>query len=145
MPIEDFLASFHESVIESLMDWRMYIWWSLCALYLLACQVRVTVGGDSGLCCLRLCDVLRALINSLYVENRKGLAVVTWRIALWNVDLTFIGSTPIKLLETIIGLERHLSRLSRARSPLGPVGKTRITQKSETRMTASVVNQDPNT
>ena len=29
---------------------RMYLWWSLCALYLLACQVRVTV-GDLGLCC----------------------------------------------------------------------------------------------
>ena len=95
---------------------------------------------------LRLCDVLRALINSLYVENRKGLAVVTWADSTWNVDLTFIGSTPIRLLETIIGLERHLSRLSRARIPLGPVGKTRITQKSETRMTASVLKkQDPNT
>ena len=29
---------------------RMYLWWSLCILYLHACQVRVTV-GDSGLCC----------------------------------------------------------------------------------------------
>ena len=29
---------------------RMYLWWSLCTLYLLPCQVRVTV-GDSGLCC----------------------------------------------------------------------------------------------
>ena len=29
---------------------RMYLWWSLCTLYLLACQVRATV-GDSGLCC----------------------------------------------------------------------------------------------
>ena len=28
---------------------RMYLWWSLCTLYLLACQVRVTV-GDSVLC-----------------------------------------------------------------------------------------------
>ena len=24
--------------------WRMYLWWSLCTLYLHACQVRVTVG-----------------------------------------------------------------------------------------------------
>ena len=39
----------------------MYLGWSLCTLYLLACQVRVTV-GDSGLC---WCDVFRALINSL--------------------------------------------------------------------------------
>ena len=29
----------------------MYFWWSLCTLYLLACQVRVTL-GDSGLCCV---------------------------------------------------------------------------------------------
>ena len=29
---------------------RMYLWWSLCTLYLLACQVRVIV-GDTGLCC----------------------------------------------------------------------------------------------
>ena len=28
---------------------RMYLWWSLCTLYLHACQVRVTV-GESGLC-----------------------------------------------------------------------------------------------
>ena len=27
-----------------------YLWWSLCTLYLHACQVRFTV-GDSGLCC----------------------------------------------------------------------------------------------
>ena len=30
--------------------WRMYLWWSLCTLYLLACQVGVAI-GDSGLCC----------------------------------------------------------------------------------------------
>ena len=30
--------------------YRMYLWWSLCTLYLHACQVRGTV-GDSGLCC----------------------------------------------------------------------------------------------
>ena len=29
---------------------KMYVWWSLCTLYLIACQVEVTV-GDSGLCC----------------------------------------------------------------------------------------------
>ena len=27
-----------------------YLWWSLCTLYLHACQARVTI-GDSGLCC----------------------------------------------------------------------------------------------
>ena len=39
---------------------RMYLWWSLCTLYL---QVRVIV-GDSGLCCY-ICYVFQALINSL--------------------------------------------------------------------------------
>ena len=29
---------------------KMYLRWSLCTLYLHACQARVTV-GDSGLCC----------------------------------------------------------------------------------------------
>ena len=28
----------------------MYLWWSLCTLYLHACQVRVII-GESGLCC----------------------------------------------------------------------------------------------
>ena len=35
---------------EDKMKMKMYLWWSLCTLYLHACQVRVTV-GDSGLCC----------------------------------------------------------------------------------------------
>ena len=30
---------------------RIYLWWSLCALYLLARQVRVAM-GNSGLCCV---------------------------------------------------------------------------------------------
>ena len=42
----------------------LYLWWRLCPLHLHACQVRATV-GDSGLCCKCLCDVIRALINSL--------------------------------------------------------------------------------
>ena len=29
---------------------RMYLWWGLCTLYLLAFQVRVPI-GDSGRCC----------------------------------------------------------------------------------------------
>ena len=33
-----------------LLHLRMYLWWSLCTLYLHARQVKVTV-GDSGLCC----------------------------------------------------------------------------------------------
>ena len=65
----------------------MYLWWSLCTLYLLACQVRVTIGttdvplvefmylvftrmpGESyhrhlGSLLLCLCDVFQVLTNS---------------------------------------------------------------------------------
>ena len=38
---------------------RMYLRWSLCTLYLLAYQVRATV-GDSGLCVLFAFRLLRA-------------------------------------------------------------------------------------
>ena len=43
---------------------RMYLWWSLCTLCLLACQVRVTV-GDSGFCWCIFVTYFGALINSL--------------------------------------------------------------------------------
>ena len=43
----------------------MYFWWSLCTLYLHACQVRVTVGDSVRSLLLCLCDVFRMLINSL--------------------------------------------------------------------------------
>lgn len=45
------------------LKWRFYFQWSLSTLYLLACQVGVTV-GDTGLCfCVPCytCDVSRAL------------------------------------------------------------------------------------
>ena len=35
--------------VHTLHQW-IYLWWSLCTLYILVCQVRVTI-GDSGLCC----------------------------------------------------------------------------------------------
>ena len=41
------------------------LWWSLCILYLLVCQVRVTVGDWSLLCS---CDIFWALINSLVLQ-----------------------------------------------------------------------------
>ena len=41
-----------------------YLWWSLRTLNSFACRVRVTV-GVSDLLLLCLCDVFRALINSL--------------------------------------------------------------------------------
>ena len=41
---------FISTLFASGINVRMYLWWSLCTLYLHACWVRVTV-GDSGLCC----------------------------------------------------------------------------------------------
>ena len=46
---------------------RMYLWWSLRTLYLLACQVRVTV-GDSGLCCCTCVTSFERLLISLCVD-----------------------------------------------------------------------------
>ena len=43
---------------------RTYLWWTLCTLYLLACQVRVTV-SDSGLYCSVCVTFFEQLINSL--------------------------------------------------------------------------------
>ena len=43
-------SAFRNVVMTRLTSVRMYLWWSLCALYLHACQVRVAV-DDSGLCC----------------------------------------------------------------------------------------------
>ena len=48
--------------VEFLMQF-IYLWWSLCTFYLVACQVRVTV-GSSGLCCCipcYSCDVSQEL------------------------------------------------------------------------------------
>ena len=54
---------------------RMYLWWSLRPLYLLACQVRVTV-GESGLrCCVYVTSFERQL-TPLCVDSRaEGLLV----------------------------------------------------------------------
>ena len=42
---------------------RMYLWWCLCTVYLLACQVGVTV-GDRFYC---VCDDFQVLIIPLFV------------------------------------------------------------------------------
>ena len=48
----------------------MYLWWSSCTLYLLACQAVVTI-GDSGLL-LCLCDVFWALsVCSVMSKNTE--------------------------------------------------------------------------
>ena len=51
-------------------DLRMCLWWSLCTLYLHACQVRVTV-GHSGLCCLLVWCILSALRVDIATEPKS--------------------------------------------------------------------------
>ena len=52
-----------------LVEFIYILWWSLCTLYLLACQVRVTV-GDSGLCCVCLTSFERFSVTPLCVDYR---------------------------------------------------------------------------
>ena len=46
---------------------RMYLSWNLCTLYLLACQVRVTLGNLGLFCCL--CDIFWVLITPLFTDK----------------------------------------------------------------------------
>ena len=47
---------------------QMYLWWSLCSLCLLACQVRVSI-GDSGLCCCVCVTSFERLFSPLCVDS----------------------------------------------------------------------------
>ena len=53
---------------------RMYLWWSVCALYLLACQLRATV-GDSELCCCVCVMSFKHWLTPLFVDSAQ---VGTW-------------------------------------------------------------------
>ena len=58
---------------------RMYLWWSSCTLYLLARQTRVTIYKRLRSLLLCLCDVFRALINSLvcwFCTSALGLVLL---------------------------------------------------------------------
>ena len=46
----------------------MYLWWSLCTLYLHACQMRVTI-GDSGLCCCTCIMYFECWLTPLCVDS----------------------------------------------------------------------------
>ena len=56
---------------------RMYIWWSLCTLYLHTCQVRVTV-GDSSLCCTCVAYFGRELTPLFLDFSLKSLDAVSY-------------------------------------------------------------------
>ena len=72
-----FFLNLCEHIIFSVHQ-RMYLWWSLCTLYLHACQMRVTV-DDSSLCCCTY--VFWALISSLVCWFRtRALGLVLFQI-----------------------------------------------------------------
>ena len=48
----------------ALVHLRVYLWWSLCTLYLLACQVRVP-WGDLSLCCVHVKSFKRFVYSLL--------------------------------------------------------------------------------
>ena len=50
----------------------MHLWWSLCTLYLHACQVRVTV-GDSGLYCCICVTSFGRWLTPLCVDSAQAL------------------------------------------------------------------------
>ena len=64
---------------------RMYPWWSLCTLYLLACQVRVTV-GDSDLCYVCVTSFGRWL-TSLFVHSPQEV----WALLRFTLKTGFTG------------------------------------------------------
>ena len=51
---------------------QMYLWWSVCTLRLLACQVSYV--GDLGLCCVCVA-VFRRQLTSLFVDIKLYVIV----------------------------------------------------------------------
>ena len=66
----------------------MYFWWSLCPLYLHACQVRVAV-GDSGLCCCTRVTYFKNKLTPLLVDSARAL----WASFCFRVVFPFL--TPL--------------------------------------------------
>ena len=63
---------------------RMYLWWSLCTLYLHACQVRATV-GDSGLCCCA-CVLCMCTVWSVIQKKKHTLSDGEIRYAICRIS-----------------------------------------------------------
>ena len=71
----------------------MYICWSLCTLYLHACQVRVTT-GDSGLCCCTCVMYFECWLTPLWVDSAWAL----WASCFFRFVLIFFRLTKRKTL-----------------------------------------------
>ena len=68
----------------------LYLWWSLYTLYLLACQMRVTI-GDSGLCCSVCVSSSEHYLTPLFVDTISTLTSNNFQLVLFaTVVLTIL-------------------------------------------------------
>ena len=75
MPGESYSGAVYVPCIYTNTRWEllwMYLWCSLCTLYLHACQVRVTV-GDSDLCCCACVTYFECWLTPLSVDSARAL------------------------------------------------------------------------
>ena len=96
------------------------LWWSLCTLYLHACQVRVTI-GDSGLCC---CGCV------MYFERQWTPLRVDSACALWaSFCFRFVSATGRHQTCKITG-SKHLVLTCRSNTGLCWVWSTGVSTAS---------------
>ena len=81
---------------------RMYFWWSLCTLYLHACQVRVAV-GDSGLCCCSCVTYFKHKLTPLCVG---WFCTISLGLILFQSCLSFSNSTDFMVSLHVAGVWR---------------------------------------
>ena len=84
----------------------MYLWWSLCTLYLHACQVKATV-GDSGLCCCA-CVLCMCTVWSVIKMKKHTLCDGEIRYAVCRISYvaeTVLVFPPFKQL--VVFNQRH--------------------------------------
>ena len=102
----------------------MYLWWSLCTLYLHACLVSYSRRPRSLL--LYLCYVYRALINSLvcsFCTSALGLVMFQIFFYMWGNELCFaLVLTPSLPQPNISGLKDTRTCLQTVFS--GPITST---------------------
>lgn len=55
---------------------RVYLWWSLCILYRLACQARVTVGDSGHCCCVCVMSFANPSVCWHYITHIKKVSIL---------------------------------------------------------------------
>ena len=82
----------------------MYLWWSLCTLYLHACQVRVTV-GDSGLCYYYYWSLLYSAILLSRADSLRSHVILHEWIAFYIAFLNIHRSGVLTALAWLVPQE----------------------------------------